>query len=43
MYLMVKNYSSNVNNQSLEQIYMNMLEKVKMEACSVQEHIQWYG
>ena len=32
-----KKYSSHVNNQSLEQIY-----KV-MEACSVQEHIQWYG
>ena len=40
MCLMVKNYSSNVNNQILEQIYMDMLEKLKMEACSVQEHIQ---
>ena len=27
---MVKNYSSNVNNQSLEQIYMDMLEKLKV-------------
>ena len=35
-----KKYSSNVNNQSLEQIYMDMLEKLEMEACSVQEHIQ---
>ena len=35
-----KKYSSNVNNQILEQIYMDMLEKLKMEACSVQEHIQ---
>ena len=41
MCLMVKkNYSSNVTNQILEQIYMDMLEKLKMEACSVQEHIQ---
>ena len=41
MCLMVKKkYSSNVNNQILEQIYMDMLEKLKMEACSVQEHIQ---
>ena len=39
MCLMVKKYSSNVNNQILEQIYMDMLEKLKMEACSVQEHI----
>ena len=38
-----KKYSSHVNNQSLEQIYKVMLEKLKMEACSVQEHIQWYG
>ena len=39
--LMVKKkYSSNVNNQILEQIYMDMLEKLKIEACSVQEHIQ---
>ena len=43
MCLMVKNYSSNVNKQILEQIYMDMLEKLKMEAYSVQEHIQWYG
>ena len=35
-----KKYSSHVNNQSLEQIYKDMLEKLKMEACSVQEHIQ---
>ena len=35
MCLMVKNYSSNVNNQSLEQIYMEMLEKLKMEACKI--------
>ena len=35
-----KKYSSNLNNQILEQIYMDMLEKLKMEACSVQEHIQ---
>ena len=27
---MVKKYSSNVNNQSLEQIYMGMLEKLKV-------------
>ena len=40
MCLMVKNYSWNVNNQILEQIYMDMLEKLKMETCSVQEHIQ---
>ena len=39
-FFMVKKYSSNVNNQILEQIYMDMLEKLKMEACSVQEHIQ---
>ena len=38
--LMVKKYGSHVNNQSLEQIYKDMLEKLKMEACSVQEHIQ---
>ena len=37
---MVKNHSPDVNNQSLEQIYMDKLEKFKMEACSVQEYIQ---
>ena len=31
MCLIVTNYSSNVNNQSLEQIYMDILEKLKME------------
>ena len=36
-----KNYSSNVNNQILEQIYMDMLEKLKKEACSVQEQLFW--
>ena len=36
MCLMVKKYSWIVNNQILEQIYMDMLEKLKMEACSVQ-------
>ena len=35
-----KKYSWNVNNHILEQIYMDMLEKLKLEACSVQEHIQ---
>ena len=37
---MVKNHSSNVNNQSLEQFYMDKFEKFKMEAYNVQECIQ---
>ena len=34
---MVKNHSLDVKNQSLEQMYMDKLERFKMEACSVQE------
>ena len=38
MCLMVKNYSWNVNNQILEQIYMDMLEKLK---CARTHTIIW--
>ena len=34
-----KNYSSDVNNQGLEQMHIDKLEKIKMEARSVQEYI----
>ena len=37
---MVKNHSLDVNNQSLEQIYTDKLEKFKIVVCSVQEYIQ---
>ena len=30
-----KGHSSDVNNQNLEQMYMDNLEKFKIEACSV--------
>ena len=41
--LIIKNHSSNVNKQSLKQIYTDKLEKLKMEACSVQEHNTMIG
>ena len=36
-----QNHSLGVNNQNLEYMYMEKLEKFKTQACSVQEYIQW--